>query len=246
MGQTPPLTYALSQCGFSNRGRKGADYRIFISAIIFMGKTGSWWKNLPEEFGKYKSVHSRFTDWSKRGVFVKFFELVRQSDDPSVLRYLDTTFVKCSICATTGRCSETERIIGKTKGGLTTKVAAICDNEMRVHECRIDPGNDSDHLVGKRMELTGEGKKIVADKGFSSKEFRRHLEDFGFGHCIAQKSNEKTPEAFNKAHYKKRHLIENVFAKMGRWTRLELRRERLPSNFKGFLMIWAIGTWVEF
>jgi hypothetical protein len=136
-----------------------------------MGKTGSWWKNLPEEFGKYKSVHSRFTDWSKRGVFVKFFELVRQTDDPSVLRYLDTSFVKCSICATTGRCAETERIIGKTKGGLTTKVAAICDNEMRVHECRIDPGNDSDHLVGKRMELTGEGKKIVADKGFSSKNF---------------------------------------------------------------------------
>ncbi len=37
---------------------------------------------------------------------------------------------------------------------------------MRVHACRIDPGNDSDHLVGKQIELLGEGKKIVADKGF--------------------------------------------------------------------------------
>ena len=115
-----------------------------------------------------------------------------------------------------------------------------------MHSCRIDPGNDSDHLVAKRIELPGEAVTIVADKGFSSKEFRRLLEDYGYGHCIAQKSNKKAKEPFNKAHYRKRHLIENVFAKMGRWTRLELRRERLPKNFESFLMLWAIGTWVKF
>ena len=94
------------------------DHRTFLSAVIFMGKTGSWWKNLPEEFGKYKTIHSRFTDWSKRGVFVEFFEQVRQTNDPSVLRYLDCSFVKYSICSLTGRCSETKRVTGKTKGRI--------------------------------------------------------------------------------------------------------------------------------
>lgn len=167
------------------------DHRIFFSALVYMGKTGSWWVNLPKEFGKYKTIQSRFTDWSKRGVFTALFDAVRESDDSSILRFLDCSFVKCSICSLTGVTSEPERVTGKTKGGFTTKVGAVCDSKQRVHACRIDPGNDSDHLVAKRIKLPGKAIKTVADKGFSSKEFRSLLEDYGLGHCIAQKSNEK-------------------------------------------------------
>jgi len=236
----------LSTCGFSNRGRKGADHRTFLSALVYVGKTGCWWKHIPSNFGKYKSIHSRYSDWAKRGVFKALFEAVRDNDDPSVLRFLDCSFVKCSICSLTGKCSDPERVVGKTKGGFTTKVGAICDSKQRVHTCRIDPGNDSDHKVGKRIELPGHSKKIVADKGFSSKAFRDLIETAEHDHCIAQKSNEKTETPFHKGHYRLRHNIENVFAKMGRWTRLELRRERLSYNFESFVMLWAIGTWVAF
>jgi len=246
MGQAAALTYALTDCGFSKRGRKGMDQRIFLSALIYIGKTGCWWCHLPQEFGKFKTIHSRYTNWAKRGVFDTLFELVRDSDDSSVLRFLDSSFVKCSICSLTGICSESERVIGKTKGGHTTKVVAVCDTKQRVHACRIDPGNDSECKVAERIELTGRDKIIVGDKGFSSKKLRDLFEKAGHRHCIAQKCNEKTPAAFNKSYYRKRHHIENIFAKMGRWTRLELRRERLSYNFNSFVKLWAIGTWVEF
>jgi len=246
MEQASALTYALMQSGFSNRGRKGSDHRTFLSALVYLGKTGCWWKNLPSGFGNFKSIHSRFTDWSKRGVFDRFFEAVCNVDDPSVLRFIDTSFVKCSICALTGSCSENERVVGKTKGGFTTKVGAICDSKMRVHACRIDPGNDSDHQVARRIKLPSKGNSVIGDKGFSSSDFRRRIEKSGNRHCIAQKRNERTREPLNKGHYKKRHKVENLFAKMGRWTRLELRRERLPYNFRSFVMLWAIGTWVKY
>ena len=118
MAQVAALTYALRRCGFSNRGRKGTDHRVFLSAVVYLGKTGCQWINLPQVFGKYKSVHSRFSDWSRRGVFEALFESVRNCDDKSVLRFVDTSFVKCSICSLTGRCSQYQRVTGKTKGGF--------------------------------------------------------------------------------------------------------------------------------
>lgn len=222
------------------------DHRRFISALVYVGKTGCWWKHIPASFGKYKTLHSRFTDWSKRGVFEVLLNQVRDLEDPSVLRYLDTAFVKCSICALTGKASENQRVTGKTKGGFTTKVAAICDSKQRVHAVCIGPGNESDHSIGRRIELPGKNKIIVADKGFSSRAFREQIESSGHRHCVAQKNNEKTHFPFNKAHYRKRRHVENLYARMRRWTRLELRRERLPCNFLSFVCLWSVGTWVKY
>ncbi|MDC3255623.1 IS5 family transposase [bacterium] len=196
-------------------------------------------------FGRYKSIHARFTNWSRRGVFLAFFNAVRDAKDLSLLRFVDASFVKCSIAYLTGRGAGPHEVTGKTKGGFTTKVTAICDTKQRVYACRIDPGNDSDHKIAEEIELPGRYRRYVGDKGFSSSKFCRRIEASGHTHCIAQKSNEKAVEPFHKGYYRLRHNIENVFARMGRWTRLELRRERKASHFESFLNLWAISTWVK-
>jgi transposase len=171
---------------------------------------------------------------------------VRAAHDPSILRFVDSCFVKCSITAMTGRCSEFERVTGRTKGGNTTKVTVMCDADMRVHQCRIDPGNCSDHTAGANLPLPGQDKIIVADKGYSSQALRQHIEKAGHRHCIAKQKNDTQPHSFNRQYYRKRHKVENDFAKMKRWTRLELRRERGPKRFESFVCLWAVGTWVKF
>jgi len=221
------------------------DHRIFVSALVFLGKRGCWWIDLPPSFGKYKSIHARFTNWSRRGVFLAFFNAVRDAKDLSLLRFVDASFVKCSIAYLTGRGAGPQEVTGKTKGGFTTKVTAICDTKQRVYACRIDPGNDSDHKIAEEIELPGRYRRYVGDKGFSSSKFHRRIEASGHTHCIAQKSNEKAVEPFHKGYYRLRHNIENIFARMGRWTRLELRRERKASHFESFLNLWAISTWVK-
>lgn len=222
------------------------DHRLFLSAVIFMGKTGSWWKHLPSIYGNHKTIHSRFTHWAKRGVFECFFKKLVEGGGRGVLRFIDSAFVKCSICATTGKCSEKQRVVGKTKGGWNTKVFAVCDTGKKVCHVQIAPGNESEHKTAERLDFNVQNLKIVGDKGFSSKKLRSWLESLGAKHCIAQKSNEKNKAAFNKGDYKRRHNIENVFSWMRRWTRLELRRERLPLNFFGFVYLWSISTWIKF
>ena len=64
------------------RGRPAKDNRMMINAIIWVLKTGVPWRDLPERFGSWNSVYSRFCRWCKRGVWEKIFlELSKDQDN---------------------------------------------------------------------------------------------------------------------------------------------------------------------
>ena len=45
-------------------GRTGADNRLFVNSVLWVIRSGAHWHDLPERYGKYKSVHKRFTRWA--------------------------------------------------------------------------------------------------------------------------------------------------------------------------------------
>jgi putative transposase len=63
----------------SDPGRTGADNRLFVNAVLWVIRSGAHWHDLPERYGKYKSVHKRFTRWAKAGVWEWIFEYFRPS-----------------------------------------------------------------------------------------------------------------------------------------------------------------------
>ena len=52
-----------------DRGRSGADNRLFVDAVLWVLRTGSPWRDLPEEFGNWNSVFQRFRRWAIKGVW---------------------------------------------------------------------------------------------------------------------------------------------------------------------------------
>lgn len=56
--------------------------RLFIEAVLFRGKTGAPWRDLPERFGPWKSVYNRFNNWARRDHWAAIFrELQLDIDD---------------------------------------------------------------------------------------------------------------------------------------------------------------------
>jgi transposase len=51
--------------------------RSFVNAVIVVLKTGMPWRDLPERYGKWKTVYNRFADWSKRGRFERIFKALQ-------------------------------------------------------------------------------------------------------------------------------------------------------------------------
>lgn len=52
-----------------DRGRSGADNRLFVEAVLWVARTGRPWSELPEEFGLSNTVFQRFVRWSRAGVW---------------------------------------------------------------------------------------------------------------------------------------------------------------------------------
>jgi transposase len=55
--------------------------RNFINAVVYVMKTGTPWRDLPERFGNWKSVYNRFANWSKAGHFERIFKALRMEVD---------------------------------------------------------------------------------------------------------------------------------------------------------------------
>jgi transposase len=50
------------------RGRPWGDQRTALNGILWVLRTGAPWKDLPERYGAYQTVHRRFQSWRKAGV----------------------------------------------------------------------------------------------------------------------------------------------------------------------------------
>lgn len=74
-------------------GRSGADNRLFVEAVLWIVRTGSPWRDLPAEFGKWNTVFKRYRDWVKADVFHRLFAAVSGEPDMEYAM-VDATIVK--------------------------------------------------------------------------------------------------------------------------------------------------------
>jgi transposase len=75
------------------RGRPSLPNRPFIEAILWKHRTGAPWRDLPESFGPWASVFTRFNRWSRAGVWQTVLEVLRgEADNEWVM--LDGTVIR--------------------------------------------------------------------------------------------------------------------------------------------------------
>lgn len=83
----------LLQGKAGDRGRTGADNRLFVEAVLWIARTGVPWRDLPPEFGTWNSVFRRFSRWADKGVWQKIFATLSQDADFEEV-FLDSTIVR--------------------------------------------------------------------------------------------------------------------------------------------------------
>ena len=74
-------------------GRQPRPNREMVNAILWVLKSGAPWRDLPERYPKWKSVHTRFMRWCKRGVWKRVLDaLAAEVDDE--LTIIDASIVR--------------------------------------------------------------------------------------------------------------------------------------------------------
>ena len=74
-------------------GRPAGDNRLFVEAVLYRYRAGIPWRDLPERFGDFRVVHTRFSRWADRAVWKTVFEpLARDADNEYAM--IDSTIVR--------------------------------------------------------------------------------------------------------------------------------------------------------
>jgi len=122
-------------------GVTAQDNRLFVEAVLYRFRAGIPWRDLPERFGDFRVIHTRFSRWSKTGVWERVFQALCCEADNEYAA-IDATIVRAHqhSAGAKASCAEDEDI-GRSRGGLSTKIHAVVDalgNPISFFDSRSD------------------------------------------------------------------------------------------------------------
>src|SRR5262249_39176506 len=69
--------------------------RMFIEAVLYLARTGTPWRDLPEAFGRWDAVSNRFRRWERRGLWRQLWERLQTDACPLTRQlFIDATIVR--------------------------------------------------------------------------------------------------------------------------------------------------------
>ena len=205
------------------------------------------WRDLPERFGPWKSVYSRFANWAKKGRWELIFKgalswksmtSVRSSMAPSFAHPQDASGGK-------GGPAQCPRPFSREV--FSTKLHAVVDTkEQTPSTSRSRRGNGTGILIeADELLADAPGKAFIADAGYDSNRFRqliREQEKTGRDRLEARSDLAKISEVARALRL--RFLVECLFHSLNRFRAIATRFEKTARNFLALTQVACAWLWL--
>jgi transposase len=121
--------------------------------------------------------------------------------------------------------------IGRSRGGLTTKIVALVDVLGNLVRFLLLPGQAHD-MKGVAPLIKGVSfDALLADKAFDADWLLQDLDERGATAVIPPKTNRKIQRNYDAEVYKWRHLVENYFAKIKEFRGIATRYDKTDCSY---------------
>ena len=219
--------------------------RNFIEAVCFILRAGCAWRLLPKEYGLSRSIHKRFKKWSDQNIWEALFKGVKKDPDMEYTM-IDSTIVRAHACAAGyKKDSQKSEALGRSAGGFTTKIHALCDALGLPLKFILTPGQDSDITQAKLLTENIINMPLLADKGYDSDDFRTYLKNKNCSPVIPPKRNRLEQYEYDEFLYEDRNRIECFFGKTKHFRRVFARYEKQAKTFLSCLHFVGTLIWLR-
>lgn len=265
----------------SNQGRRGhpfGDDRRVVEGIAYRFRTGIPWRDLPrDEFGPWQTVWKRHRRYAGDGTWDRVLaRILAEADAAGKIDWdvsVDATIARAHQHATnttrpeqdTGAGSNHKNLpwheveppghgIGRSRGGLTTKIHQAVDGRGRPLAAIVTGGqrNDgamlADVLAEIRVPRLGAGRArtrpdaVLADRAYATGVIRAELRRRGIKAVIPDKRDQMAarkrrgrrggrPRPLDAIAYKGRNVVERFFALAKQWRGIATRYDKLAISF---------------
>jgi len=137
--------------------------------------------------------------------------------------------------------------MGRSRGGLTTKIHALVDAnglpvKLKLTEGQAHDGRSAADMLGD----IGPDQTLLADRAYDSDALRQALADRGAWACVKPMPHRVNIPAFSPFLYRYRNLVERFFSKLKHFRAVATRFEKHDANYLALVKLAATRIWIRF
>jgi len=137
--------------------------------------------------------------------------------------------------------------MGRSRGGLTTKIHALVDACGLPISLKLSAGQAHDGRNAEDMLATiGPGHILLADRAYDSNALRDTLKSQGAWANVKAMPHRLEPPAFSPWLYRQRNLVERFFNKLKHFRAVATRYDKRDDNYLASVKLASIRIWLRF
>jgi len=136
--------------------------------------------------------------------------------------------------------------MGRSRGGLTTKIHALVDADGRPVLLKLTAGQAHDgKSAADMLSGIGPGQTLLADRAYDSDALRKDFAERGAWCNVKPMPNRKNVPAFSPYLYRFRNLVERFFNKLKHFRAVATRFEKHDANYLALVKLASIRIWLR-
>ncbi|HVG97597.1 MAG TPA: IS5 family transposase [Chloroflexota bacterium] len=244
-------------------GRPAKPHRTIVEGILWALRTGAPWRDLPERFGPWHTVASRFYRWVAAGVWDRVLAaLQRRADAAGALdwgtHFVDGTVIRAHQHAAGARkrtrrpraAGPADEALGRSRGGFSTKLHLRAEGGGKPMVLVLTAGQRHEQTAFRPLMERGAVKRrgrgrprvrpdrVVGDRGYTGRPIRAYCRRRGIRSTIPRLRTER------RAAYRERNRVERLVGRLKQCRRVATRYEKRAATFLAMVTLAAILLWL--
>ncbi len=135
--------------------------------------------------------------------------------------------------------------MGKSRGGLSTKIHATVDALGNPFRLILSPDQSGEMRQAQALIKRLRSDYVIADKGYDTDSLIQAVKHSGSIPVIPPKSSRKPPGHYDKYLYQERNLVERVFLKLKHYRHIATHYEHLAVTYMAGLCLVSTVIWLD-